>query len=874
MRRYSFIILSLFLCLGLFAQDKDITQTLLQISNTTGLDRVKALNQASHFYKLNKPDTALLLSQQALHEYGTANELVLLSEIYGNLAESYFYLAKQDSAVAYYLKAIAIAEQLNNRKKMASFYNGLGTSLYQLEKFEKAIEYMKKAATIKLEDGDLLYYSVINANIAAALQRLSKFNEAILILKNSEKQLLNFKNVELLANVYNSIGSVYLFDSDIKNLDSAAKYFNKNIQLISKPEHEAYRLAAYVNLATVFIEQKKYEDAEINLSKALTLSTKLSRHQERLQVYDQFSKLYEQKGAYKEALQYKNLFNTLHDSILTNENSETINNLESQYQLEKKDLKIKQQELLIENEKYKSRVFIILLILVIVIALAVTYTLLLRKRTRETIQKEKTRFFSNVVHEFRTPLTLLKGPVEELKKHTTTQESRENISLIERGSERLMLLVNQLLDVSKIEAGKFTITKQYGSLISAIEPLLIAFKKQTDDKMIRFNAQLQITEGNYLFSTDAIEKIISNLISNAIKHTPSGESINTTIVLNTDLSLNITVKDTGSGISKKDLPHVFERFYQSNNAKQAGGTGLGLSLTKELVELMQGQISISSELNKGTEVKVTIPIEKAQVKLVDSNTIKEDDFQIVLVEDDNELANFTSGILKAEGFVVHTVNNGSDAVQLIQTLLPDIIISDIMMPGMSGTELASIIKKTPIIAHIPIIGLSAKNSQTGRIEALDKGMDVYIAKPFHPDELILVAKNFVQTIRKNQQLYEQQVKEDTKPYLERICAEDAYLNKVVEVLNQHIDDSEFSVNELSDALCISRSQLHRKIKSLTGFSTTYFIKMVRLEKAKDMLKMNQGNVTEIAYSCGFNSQSYFTKSFIEYFGSSPSSFMK
>lgn len=855
-------------------QKEDKATIISQIKDNKGIEKAQSLNKAAAFLKLNKPDSALTLAQQALAICYNINNENVLAESYGNIAECYGYLAKHDSAIHYYIKALAIAEQLNSRKKMASYYNGLGTTLYQLGDFEKAISYMKKASTIKLEDKDFLYYAVINGNIAATLQRLSKFKEAIKILKDSEKALLQFNNIELLANLYNSLGTAYLFESNIRNLDSSIFYFNKNIQLISLPEHDAYRLAAYVNLGDVFIEKKEYNEAEIELNKALGLSLKLSRNQERVHIYESLSKLNENQADYKQALFYKNLQNALNDSLVIAEKTEIINNMESQHQIEKKDLTIKQQEFAIERERYKSRLFIFILLFIAVLASTIIYILFLRKKTREIIEIEKTRFFSNVVHEFRTPLTLLKGPLEEIKKKNKDFEQKENIRLIERSSDRLLSLVNQLLDVSKIEAGKYVLTKQYGAIETFLIELIQPFQKLASEKGITFQSNIKLSSDNYLFASDAIEKIITNILSNAIKYTYQGGEVSIEATIDSTLNLNIRIIDTGTGISKKDLPNVFDRFYQSKNANRVGGTGLGLSLTKELINLLKGNILIQSELNKGTEVNFSIPLERQITNESINVNIENDLPQIVLVEDDIELAKFTANLLKAKNYLVHVFNNGTDGLTAITEIVPDIIITDIMMPGLDGLELSDAIKKNSITAHIPIIGLSAKSSQNSKLDALHKGIDLYITKPFHPDELILQVNNFLQTIERNQELYKKHTKESESPYNERLSGNDAYLLKIITTVEKNIDNSDFSVNELSDAMFISRSQLHRKIKSLTGFSTTHFIRIIRLEKAKDMLKTNQGNVTEVAYSCGFTSQSYFTKSFTEYFGVSPSNFLK
>ncbi|MCE3229473.1 MAG: hypothetical protein K0S32_4024 [Bacteroidetes bacterium] len=472
---------------------------------------------------------------------------------------------------------------------------------------------------------------------------------------------------------------------------------------------------------------------------------------------------------------------------------------------------------------------------------------------------------------FRTRLTLIKGPLEELKTKSSNENDLHNIQLIERNSERLLSLVNQLLDVSKVEAGKFILNKNYGNISGFIEGRLQLFRKTALEKGIHFVTEIKAETIHHLFSPDAIEKIITNLLSNAMKFTSNGGTVSVkSRVENGQLILEVT--DTGSGISSNDLPHIFDRFYQAKQTHETGGTGIGLSLTKELVDLMQGTITVNSEKNKGSAFLVKIPIET-------ENTISETETQeegliVVLAEDDRELSDFVSSILKKENIHVYAAANGKEGFELATKILPDLIITDVMMPVMDGIELSKKLKADTLTSHIPVIGLSAKSAQESRIKGLESGMDIYLNKPFSPSELLLTVNNISLTIKNNVLKFKDQLREEEKFFKERIAGNDQYILKLVDIIDLNIDDTEFSVNELADKAAISRSQLHRKIKALTGLSTTHFIRMVKLEKAKDLFKTNAGNVTEIAYICGFSSQSYFTKSFVEHFGFPPSDLIK
>jgi len=640
-------------------------------------------------------------------------------------------------------------------------------------------------------------------------------------------------------------------------------------------------VGALNNLGQIETARHNTVKAKLYLDSALFLALKTKRIAFEMIVYNSLSEMYKTAGDYKNAYEYYAKASAIKDSTLAKEKQEAILALEAKFKSTVKDKKIKEQEveliardLQVEKEKNKSYLIIVASVIIVLFLSGIMYVLWLRKRTKEIIEQEKSRFFSNVVHEFRTPLTLIKGPLEELKTSKVNEEQKNNLLFIERNSNRLLALVNQLLDVSKVEAGKFVLNKNFGNVSAFIEQLTNAFKKPAQEAGINFSVDISHTKDNHLFSPDAIEKIITNLFSNALKYTDVGGTISIKLQVDTTTNLLIEVSDTGCGIPAKDIPYIFTRFYQASNAKQTGGTGLGLSLTKELVDLMHGTITINSVIGKGTTLFVKIPMENEVAVTAGETEEGEENCVVVLVDDDRDILNFVTSLLQKEKIIVHTATNGEEGLKLIDQFIPDIVITDVMMPVMDGLEFAKKIKSNAITSHIPVIGLSAKLAQESKMQGLNVGMDAYLVKPFHPNELILLVNNLVQTIKNNQRTYKEQLKEEEKPYKERIKGTDEYIGKAIEIIDKHIDDSEFSVNELADALFISRSQLHRKIKTLTGLSTTHFIRTVKLEKAKDLLKTNSGNVTEVAYMCGFSSQSYFTKNFTDYFGHPPSDLVK
>ncbi len=887
LKKYLFISI---ICIGFLSNgiaQKNVSgnSLLFKINSSVGINKAKAYCIAANYYKLIKPDTSLILANKALELNLEFKNDTVQANALGNIAECYSSKSQFDSAVIYYLKAILIAEKIGSLKKIASYNNGLGMIFYQLGDITKAILYMQKAANIKLKEGDMLYYATINCNIAGALQRLGKYNEAIAILRDSELKLKNFNNVEILANLYNSLGSAYQLQS--KNIDSVEYYYQKCIDLITNPDLDFYRLAAYINISDVYIEKNKFELAEQNLFKALAIINKLNRSLEKINVYQNLSTLYEKKKDFVKALAYKKLQLNLGDSLLNIDKEQTIQELDTKYQTEKKDLQIKEQELTIEKDTNKRNRLIILFTIVLFVLILVTVYFLFKKQTQKAIEKAKQKFFSNVVHEIRTPLTTIQAPLNILKQSKNSVDELYHIDLAEKSILRLNELVNQMLDISKIETNKYVLSEAFGDISVFFNELLKNYSVMANEKNLSLVIQTNYQNNLVSFDKDALEKITGNLLSNAIKYTQSGKQLG--IIINTiefenHLQLEISVWDTGTGISKPDQQKIFERFYRSSSTlKNTKGTGIGLSLVKDLVDVYNGKINLQSELNKGSTFTVSLQLKKQNSFAFDSEVSNQNEVanlsvaesqQILLIEDDSAILDFTARLLQSHNYMVIKASNGIEALQLLEKTLPDLIISDLMMPQMDGVQFLNHLKNNAATNHIPVIFLSAKAAATSRLEILNLGAQAYLTKPFLPDELVAMVKNQLAILIKKQVEFEQTIKEPEKTAEEKFIGTEPYTQKLFKLIFSKLDSHELSVENLADLMATNRSHFQRKVKAITGFSPSELIKFIRLEKAKEFLLDKKGNITEVAYMVGFSSQSYFTKCFSEYYKKSPTEMLQ
>ncbi|MFI5203321.1 MAG: tetratricopeptide repeat protein [Flavobacteriales bacterium] len=821
------------------------------------------------------PDSSIRLAKQALRlarYYKNEKEQIVSYKVLG---EGYQYLSDFQRSVSYYLDGIKIAERVKNQALLASLYNGLGVDFYYMGDYKKAIDYMNKSAAMKLKLGDESSYAMILTNLGGVLHSLGKHDSAMHVLRNVEHVLIKNKTVVSLTSLYNSIGSIQ--QVGFKSLDSALFYYAKSLEIAEKNKLTEHEATAHHNLGGVYKDMGKHQRAIFHLQKALQLSRSIRRNSLTLGIYRTLTETYDALGDYNQALRYQTMQLNLRDSIFQEEKQLSVEQMETRYRAAKKDEQIQRQQARMQHDKAKAEsdknrfntvLFIALLLLLVAVAVAVYFWL--RKNAEEKLEKEKSKIYQNIVHEIRTPLTLINGPLQNIKKKLSDTDSQEDIKLIERNSGRLINLVTELLDVAKLENKQFKVSYQFGNPTVLVNDIISAFKQEANAKEIK----LEFSSGNenqsVEFPANVLEKITANLISNAVKYCHKGNVV-TVILAYTKEKIQLGVEDNGPGIAFSEQSKVFNRFYRSKQHINMSGTGIGLSMVKELTELVNGSIVLNSKPGEGTRMEVAIPLQKAQPKKEETE-INDEWPSILVVEDDIDVAAFTERTLN-DTFNVHRATNGKEGLQYCIECIPDIILTDIMMPVMDGIEMITEIKKNELTAHIPVVIFSAKGSAESRIEGLQSGADGYLPKPFNPDELKLLINNMLLTLQKNKKEFEHGLKKEI-PYKERLKGTNVYLGKIVDQIIAHIENTEYSVNELADDMCVSRSQLHRNIKSITGHSTTYLIKLVRIEKAKDMLKAHDGNITEIAYACGFASQSYFTRTFSEIVGVPPSVFQK
>lgn len=519
-----------------------------------------------------------------------------------------------------------------------------------------------------------------------------------------------------------------------------------------------------------------------------------------------------------------------------------------------------------------------------------SYEKRLRLQEKEVLQR-KLRFFTNISHEIRTPLTLISGPVQDLsRKHEDDVESQELLSLINRNGELLKKLVDRLLEFRKVETEDVQITLDNHDIYELLQEELESFRYQAASRGITIHLRSETR----IFGWVDIEKlqiILNNLLSNAVKYTPDNGEIWLEVVVDRG-TLQITVRDNGVGIDKADVTNVFEPFFQGKNSVGKGGTGIGLSLSKRLVEIHRGVIHVHSHSGKGTEFTFSLPIDKQSyidfpgVRFLDGITAQEnsdalledlpakerngiDDRVLVIADDNKDILQYLKRTFKND-FRVEIATNGSEAWKLILEHIPDLIISDIMMPGYDGLELCSMIRSNEATSHIPVILLTAKDGSKEKIKGFRAGTDQYVTKPFDAHELKIRVKNLIES---REQLSVK--KHDASPNaIQEDDVDRQFLLKVEKVIFDNLETANFSVNDLARELGFSRTSLYRKLKALTGESINHYIRMVKLRKAAELLVEENANVSTVAFYLGFTDLKYFRACFKEIYGLVPSEYQR
>jgi len=904
-------------------QALEIAQT---IEFTQGIGR--ALQNCGIIKKVQgNYDSAFRLMQESKIHFEQISDTIGIVSCLTDMSDIFSKQSNFQTALQNLDEARRLIIKKGNKEKLSRIYNKLG-GIYNIQKqYEKALEYHQKSLEINQEMDFKLGMSVNYNNIGNVLIDLKKYDEATVNYLKSLEIKRTINDNFGIASSLNNLGLVF---SHQKEFNKALEYHNMALDKFIELGDNQKVAMCNVNIANDYLEARDFQQAIDFATIGLNLSEEQNLKRNQTEAYRILAEAYAAEDKFKEAYFYQKLFKVYNDSIINVEAVRQITEMESEFEIEKKEKEIallnaenERQELKMQKQRSQRN----LLIGFIALAIGVLILLFWSYRNKQKLNKKleelnltKSRFFANISHEFRTPLTLLLGPLEKLM-NTVKKEDKELIGMMHRNATRLLFLDNQLLDLSKLEAGKLSLKVSQSDIIQSLKGMVMSFQSLAEKKKIDFKFSFHKNEIQAYFDQEKLEKIVYNLLSNAMKFTPEKGKVVFELSFTSnqgkkELPQNIkrlsgqviciSVSDTGPGIEKENQSYIFDHFYQvdSKQNRKFEGTGLGLSLTKELVELHHGSIILNSEPGKGSTFKVYLPIEEQAYKsseivrdkgeTMEGYPLEEHTFtdhklssgdlrkeeklvgndvvQLLLVEDNQDMRTYIRDCF-SEGYNIHEAENGNLGFNAATEKIPDIIISDLMMPEMDGIELCNKLKQDERTSHIPVILLTALSSIEDRIRGLETGADDYIAKPFNRDELVTRINNLTEQRRKLRERFSKEIKIQPKD-ITVSSADEQFLDKLISFIETNIADPDLNVDSLTGQVHLSRSQLHRKLKALTNLSATEFIRNIRLKRAAQLLEQHHGTIAETVYAVGFNSLSYFSKCFQKQFNKTPKEYIE
>lgn len=869
-------------------------------------------NKGAGYYQQNNYEEAIKWYNEAIRVHKELDNYRGEANVLSNIGMIYWKQTKLDTAVQYYLRSMKIWEEHKSERETAGVLQNIGNVYGDQDDYQRALEYYFKALEIerryKVSDHEI---SMTLSNIGTAYLSQAKFQDALKYFLESLEYLTE-DDVESRAVSISNIGVTY---AEMKEYQKALPYLTEALKLQEEIGDDDAIVHTLNGLAHIYFQRGELQEAEKYAKRALDMAVKVDEKNRQAEAWQMLSFIAEKQGDYKSAHKYYTNYVSVRDSILKKENIYQTAHLEANYESEKKlELLKKENE---QKEFRRNAVGIGLIALLIIAGLIVSRQRLKIKQHKELIHinaqlkkqseqleeqtkklreldKAKSTFFANISHEFRTPLTLiLNSLIDKIStvKASGDKTELEQLEVMHRNARRLLNLINQLLDLSKLDARQMKLSPENCNLTRVINIIYGSFSSLSYSREIKFSVMLPDEEILCRIDIDKFEKILYNLLSNAFKFTPVGGSVELKAeVFDTqENTIKITVSDSGRGIEPDQVAHVFDRFYQGNQYySDEQGTGIGLALTKELVELHNGKIWVESESGKGAYFIVQLPlvavnpgepineeavfpvniVSLAPITIADEPVAEgEEKPTVLIVEDNDDLRRYIKQHLSEKYQVVESENGHKGLGKAIATI-PDLIISDWMMPEMDGITLCHNIKSDERTSHIPVIILTALAGDEVKLKGLETGADDYLTKPFDNRELHARVKNLIDTRRQLREKFSRELHLGPKK-IQVSSMDEKFLERVMETVETHMGDPEFSMEKFGQQVGLSRMQLHRKLKALTNESPGDFLRSMRLKRAKRLLEARSGNVSEVAYEVGFNNLSYFSKCYREEFGISP-----
>lgn len=844
------------------------------------------------------PNLALEYLEEFSDIFEARNDSLRLSFGYNMMGVIYTEQREDVKAIEYLIRSTEIANSLQDYEGVLTGYSNIGSLYLNLGEEEKAREYYQKSVDITLENHLEEQMGAPFVNLAGAVEDQQQKEE---LYQVAERAFKKQNNMEGLGQIINSRG-----DDAHKagNYQEAIRQYQEAVQLFKENQLQLEVVNTLYKLGGTFMDLRQYANAEKVLKQSLNISEEIGSNEVIVKTLNYLTDLHEKMNQPGLALAEFKRMSALKDSLENDRRATLLAKNEARFQSaqKEKNLQEKEQELLRQRANNNRIIIWALVALLTLGGVLGTYyyrqkkkgiqhenELKIKELESENLREKeriKSAFFANISHEFRTPLTLIISPLKEIIQNNQSGGLTKVHKTILRNGERLLELVNQLLDLSKLESETLKLEPEQTDINAFLKGLAGTFESMAAGRDITFLLNMPAQPINAQFDKDKVHKIVNNLLSNAFKFTPEGGTVKM-VVSTLNRELRIQVSDTGIGISEEDLPHIFERFYQSDTYKKPDlmGTGIGLALTRELVEFQGGEIIVKSQKGQGSQFEILLPVllesqpsenveilipatHKKGLKTVNASIGATDLPLLLVVEDNPDVAGLIQESLHENYQIIHA-ENGLKGLNLAQNQIPEAIISDVMMPEMDGFEFCEKIKTDTKTAHIPVILLTALSGQKDKMTGLETGADAYLSKPFEIHELKVRLRNLIELRQNLKASFSKLIK--IRPEESELNSVDAvFVQTVKNTLEEEYSNEQFNVDALADALNLSRRQLSRKFKALFDQTPIDTIRQFRLEKAHELLYKKVATPTEVAYLTGFSSPAYFSKCFSDHFGYAPS----
>ena len=848
-------------------------------------------------------DDALTTHSEGLNQAETIQDTLEWVRALNNVGTDYRRMGILDIAQEYHYQAWRLCKVTTDTsfvaiKNQARSLNGLGNIYLTLCNYERADSALRKSLLIEEQLGSMVGLAINYANIGSIFERQGQIDSAWVYYRYSMEANQKAGSTLGIALSHSNFGSLYELEH---RYDEAAREYEAGYQLMQDSKDEWHKLNLLVALAGVHNTTR--DDAQMlqYLDQARNTADRIQDKEHLADIYTLYYKYYKRHGDWHAALEAYERAIEMRQSSLDmdkfNRMQNTSLNIERYFQ----NKKMNEAKINLERERaqrHVDNIFFAVIALLLLGSLGFfLYIQRIQRRNHKELKKMasmRETFFTNITHEFRTPLTLILGLSQDLQQEESEQ-IRERAESIEQQGQGLLTLINQLLDISKIKSSVGDPRTCRGNVTAHIAMIVDSYRDYAYSRDIALT-YLPQDQVEMSFVPDYVNKVFNNLLSNAFKFTPPHGKITITL-WRVDDFLYIDFADTGHGMDRETIEHAFDPFYQAEGNSKHIGTGIGLALVQQIVHTAKGQISIESKIGEGTTFHIIVPIindltaphqslsattnvpiyPHIEADLQDSECEQDEPCRLLVIEDNHDIASYIGSQFE-DHYSVSYATNGEEGFRRAVELVPNIIITDLMMPELNGIDLCRQIRSNEVVSHIPIIVLTAKVSEEERLKGIEAGADAYLTKPFNTTELRIQVERLLDSRKTLRQRFAQIVlKKQEKDESETNNLEEddiTFLTKVSAIVDQQIiQNKNTNVEEIAASLYMSSRQLHRKIRALTGYAPSAYILRLKIRKACGLMdEDSEMSLTDIAYQSGFDTYSNFSRSFKSICEVSPSKY--